>query len=578
MKLKMKLKPRGLWIGTRRRAVAAALILLPAFFALSCGQTPPGKGAGEIGSAGANSIAANANGENTNPVNAQPGTVRFRIETVAGNLEVPWSIVFAPDGRMLFTERPGRIRVIEGGRLRPAPLAVIQDVEPTGESGLMGLALHPQFAQNRQLYLAYAYRQQKEQLVRVVRFTETASGLSERKVIIEAIPAAQYHAGTRLRFGPDGKLYITTGDATDRNLAQQFNSLAGKTLRLNDDGTVPPDNPFVNQPNTRPEIYSLGHRNAQGLDFQPGTNLMFQTEHGPSGFDGLGGGDEVNIVERGKNYGWPTVHHRDSRPGLESPLLEYTPALAPASGTFYRGAVATGFPQFRGNFFFGNLRCECIIRVVLNGRRVISQERLLEKQYGRIRDIVEGPDGAIYFSTSNRDGRGKPAKDDDRILRLIPIGDSNTSPAKTGLRSSSESPIRKIDFNEISYPDYPEYDSMKYVKTKRGEAGPAYVAYGDVTGDGMEEAMLVLALESRGSAIPYIIYIYTLDKGRPKYLWNFETGDRADGGIRSVYADMGELVDLLQKSDSSRTQTAKSLAFASGQDDFCKRSSSRTLW
>jgi glucose/arabinose dehydrogenase len=158
MKLKRKLKPCGLWIGTRQRAVAAALLLLPAFFALSCGQTPPGKGAGEIGSAGANSIAANANGENTNPVNAQPGTVRFRIETVAGNLEVPWSIVFAPDGRMLFTERPGRIRVIEDGRLRPVPLAVIQDVEPTGESGLMGLALHPQFAQNRQLYLAYAYQ------------------------------------------------------------------------------------------------------------------------------------------------------------------------------------------------------------------------------------------------------------------------------------------------------------------------------------------------------------------------------------------------------------------------------------
>jgi glucose/arabinose dehydrogenase len=350
--------------------------------------------------------------------------VQFRVETVAGNLEVPWSIVFAPDGRMLFTERPGRIRVIEAGQLRPAPLATIQDVEPTGESGLMGLTLHPQFAQTRLLYLAYAYRQQKDQLVRVVRYRETASGLDERRVIIEGIPAAQYHAGTRLRFGPDGKLYITTGDATDPDLAQQLDSLAGKTLRLNDDGTAPPDNPFVKQAGARPEIFSLGHRNAQGLDFQPGTNLMFQTEHGPSGFDGPGGGDEVNIVERGKNYGWPLVHHRDTRAGLESPLLEYTPAVAPASGMFYRGGannVAGGFSQFRGNFFFGNLRAECIIRVVLDGRRVVSQERLLEKQYGRIRDIAEGPDGAIYFSTSNRDGRGKPTKDDDRILRLVPV-------------------------------------------------------------------------------------------------------------------------------------------------------------
>lgn len=399
------------------------MLLACALQVISCSTPPPGRGAGEIASTSASEAAANASvEESTNAANAQTGTVQFRVETVAGNLEVPWSIVFAPDGRMLFTERPGRIRVIEGGRLRPEPLATIQDVEPTGESGLMGLTLHPQFAQTRLLYLAYAYRSQKAQLVRVVRYRETASGLDERRMIIEGIPAAQYHAGTRLRFGPDAKLYITTGDATDRTLAQQLDSLAGKTLRLNDDGTVPPDNPFVKQAGARPEIFSFGHRNAQGLDFQPGTNLMFQTEHGPSGFDGPGGGDEVNIIERGHNYGWPLVHHRDTRAGMESPLLEYTPAIAPASGMFYRGgAGAAGFPQFRGNFFFGNLRGECIVRVVLDGRRVVSQERLLENQYGRIRDLAEGPDGALYFSTSNRDGRGQPARDDDRILRLVAV-------------------------------------------------------------------------------------------------------------------------------------------------------------
>lgn len=364
---------------------------------IACHRAPPeGKGAGE-------------------PMTA--GAVRFRVETIAGGLTVPWSIVFVPDGRILFTERPGRVRVIESGKLRPEPLATINDVEPSGESGLMGMTLHPQFAGNHLLYLAYAYRA-GGQRVRVVRFKETSGGLVDRKVIIEEIPAAANHAGCRLRFGPDGKLYITTGDATERALAQQLDSLAGKTLRLNDDGTVPPDNPFVGQAGVRAEIWSYGHRNAQGLDWQPGTNVMFQTEHGPSGFDGPGGGDEFNLVERGKNYGWPVIHHQATSAGMEAPLLEYTPAVAPASGMFYRGAV---FPEWRGNYFFGCLRGQCVIRVVLDGRRVVSQERLLVEDYGRIRDVAEGPDGTIYFSTSNRDGRGRAASDDDRILRLVPL-------------------------------------------------------------------------------------------------------------------------------------------------------------
>ncbi|MET0623550.1 MAG: PQQ-dependent sugar dehydrogenase [Pyrinomonadaceae bacterium] len=340
----------------------------------------------------------------------------FRVETVVSNLEVPWSIVFAPDGRMLFTERPGRVRVYERGSLRPEPLAVIDDVESESESGLMGLALHPDFARNRLLYLAYAYGGDGVR-VRVVRFRETDAGLAERKLIIEDIPAAQFHAGTRLRFGPDGKLYVTTGDAGEKELGQQLDTLAGKTLRLNDDGTVPEDNPFVGRAGARPEIWTYGHRNSQGLDFQPSTGLMFQTEHGPSGFDGPGGGDEVNIVERGKNYGWAAIHHRETRAGMESPLLEYTPACAPASAEFYRGSALA---RFRGNFFFGCLRGEGLQRVVLDGRKVLSEERLFRGEYGRIREVVEGPDGALYFSTSNRDGRGRPTSNDDRIMRIVP--------------------------------------------------------------------------------------------------------------------------------------------------------------
>jgi glucose/arabinose dehydrogenase len=316
---------------------------------------------------------------------------------------------------MLVTERQGRVRVVKNGQLQREPFFTVPDVEQSGESGLMDISLHPQFGTNRYLYLCYAYKGEGQR-VKVVRYTEDGQSLKQDKVIIENIPAAQYHAGCRARFGPDGKLYVTTGDATDRNLAQRMDSLAGKTLRLNDDGTIPSDNPFMGQANTRTEIWSYGHRNAQGLAWQPGSGLMFQTEHGPSGFDGPGGGDEVNIVERGKNYGWPTVHHRQVQAGMESPLLEYTPAVAPASGMFYNGSA---FPQFKGNFFFGGLRGERIVRVVLDGRKVVSQENLLEKKYGRIREVAEGPDGAIYFSTSNRDGRGNPTNDDDRIIRLV---------------------------------------------------------------------------------------------------------------------------------------------------------------
>jgi glucose/arabinose dehydrogenase len=365
---------------------------------IACSHVPAGRGAGEI---------------ETSP---QTRT-SFKVETVIPNLEVVWSMVWAPDGRMFFTERPGRVRVFANGKLQPQPIFVVPDVEPRGESGLMSIALHPQFGSNHLLYLAYAYSE-NGQRVRVVRYRETPNGFVDPTVIIENIPAAQFHAGCRLRFGPDGKLYVTTGDATDREIAQQLNSLGGKILRLNDDGTVPTDNPFVGRSDARPEIWAYGSRNSQGIDFQPGTNLLWETEHGPSGFDGPGGGDEVNIIERGKNYGWPVVHHRASHEGMESPLLEYTPACAPGSGMFYRGSQ---LPQFKGNFFFGCLRGERIIRVVTNGRLVVSQENLLEKKYGRIRDIAEGPDGYIYFSTSNRDGRGTPAADDDRILRLVPV-------------------------------------------------------------------------------------------------------------------------------------------------------------
>ncbi|MEO8042461.1 MAG: PQQ-dependent sugar dehydrogenase [Acidobacteriota bacterium] len=346
------------------------------------------------------------------------GQTRFRVETVAADLEVPWGFAFLPNKNLLFTERPGRVRLIENGKLRTEPVYVVPDVEPSSESGLMDISIHPNFSTNNFVYLAYAYNSDGKR-VKVVRYKFDGKTFIEPKTIVENIPGAPNHAGTRARIGPDGKLYVTTGDSTDWNLAQDNNSLAGKTLRLNDDGSVPTDNPFVGRSGYRPEIFSTGHRNPQGLAWQPGSGLMFETEHGPSGFEGRGGGaDEMNIVERGKNYGWPTIYGNRTQAGLESPLLEYSPACAPASGMFYN---ADAFPAFKGNFFFGCLRGTRIIRVVLDGRKVVSQENLLSGTYGRIREVAGGPDGYIYFSTSNRDGRGSPAKDDDRILRIVPV-------------------------------------------------------------------------------------------------------------------------------------------------------------
>lgn len=343
--------------------------------------------------------------------------VKFRVETVATGLEVPWALAWLPNGDMLITERPGRVRIIEKGKLRLDPIFTVPDVEPSGESGLMDITLHPDFTKNNFLYIGYAYNQDGKR-VKVVRYLLKDGKFTEPKIIIDNIPGAPNHAGMRCRFGPDKKLYIVTGDSTDWPLAQKLDSLAGKTLRLNDDGTIPADNPFLKTPNARAEIWTYGNRNPQGIAWQPGSGLLFETEHGPSTFEGKGsGGDEVNILEAGKNYGWPEIHHTEKRDGMESPLLEYSPACAPASAMFYDASI---FAPFKGNFFFGCLRGARIIRVVLDGRRVVSQENLLEGSVGRIRAVEPGPDGFIYFTTSNRDGRGTAVKDDDRILRMVP--------------------------------------------------------------------------------------------------------------------------------------------------------------
>lgn len=344
----------------------------------------------------------------------QSASDEYSIEVFAENLTVPWSIAWTDKDRMLVNERTGKIRIIQNGKLLDAPLLEVKEVSVGSEEGLMGLAVDPNYSENKFIYISYAYGKGNDMYIKVVRYKDNGNNLSDELVLIDKIPGAKNHAGCRLRFGPDGKLYITTGDATDRDIAQELDNLGGKILRINSDGSIPSDNPFPNS-----LVWSYGHRNPQGIDFFPGTSVLWSTEHGPSGFDGPGGGDEVNVIVKGGNYGWPIVSHNGSKEGMISPVLEFTPAEAPASGMFYKSGIIS---QFKNNYFFGCLRGRGIIRVVVdekNPEKVTSFEKMKDVSYGRIREIAEGPDGAIYFSTSNKDGRGNPATNDDRIFRIV---------------------------------------------------------------------------------------------------------------------------------------------------------------
>jgi aldose sugar dehydrogenase len=344
----------------------------------------------------------------------------FKVETVTEGLEVPWGIEFLPDRSILVTERPGRLRIVRNGKLDPKPIPGLPTVAARGEGGLMDVALHPNFSQNRWLYLAYTIEGDGGLLqTRVSRFRLSDKGLTDKLDIFPGIPgtAGNTHFGSRLVFGRDGKLYITLGERGEPKRAQDLNNLNGKTLRLNDDGTVPKDNPYVGRSDARPEIFSFGHRNSQGIAIQPKTGAIFQTEHGPSGYDGRQGGDEVNVVEAGKNYGWPNISYNRQAPGQLPPLLLYQDAIAPSGATFYTGK---SFPQWQGNFFFTNLRGRRLTRVALDGIKVLGQEQLLQQQYGRLRDVKQGPDGFLYITTSDNDGYGEGRSGGDRIIRLVP--------------------------------------------------------------------------------------------------------------------------------------------------------------
>ncbi len=347
--------------------------------------------------------------------------IKFKMETFVKGVEVPWDMVFTSKDRMLFTERAGRVRQVVKGQLRNEPVAIIDNVISIGgENGLMGICLHPDYADNKFIYLAFGCKKYGEPNdVRVVRYVDAGNKLESPTVIIKGFPCGANHAGCSVRFGPDGKLYITTGEAYKKLTAKDLSSYGGKLLRINGDGTVPTDNPFVSAEykakGAKPEIWSYGHRNSQGIDWHPVTKELYSSEHGPSGSDAPGGGDEFNHLHVGHNYGWPDVHHAMTNDISDPPLVEYTPSVAPASGVFYTGSL---FPELKGAFLSGFLRGKALVAFHVDGDKIVKQETLV-KDLGRIRPVIVGPDGAIYFATSNKDGRGRPDAEDDRIFRLV---------------------------------------------------------------------------------------------------------------------------------------------------------------
>jgi aldose sugar dehydrogenase len=341
------------------------------------------------------------------------------VQTMARGLDHPWALAFLPDGRILVTERPGRMRLIaKDGTLSP-PLGGVPKVFASGQGGLHDVVLDRSFAQNHTAYFCYAEPvdgRGRTVLARARLLDEGTPRLDAVQVIFrQAGPLSSgNHFGCRIVQTADDNLFLTTGDHfTTRDQAQNLGDDLGKIIRIRPDGSVPPDNPFVGRAGAKPEIWSYGHRNAQGLVLDPATGKLWEHEHGPRG------GDEVNIIEKGKNYGWPVIgygidysgakiHESTHKPGMEQPLKYWVPSIAPSGMTFYTGDL---FAAWRGSLFLGALVSQVLVRLEIDGDKVVKEERLLQQLRERIRDVRQGPDGALWLATDNSSGR---------ILRLAP--------------------------------------------------------------------------------------------------------------------------------------------------------------
>ena len=339
----------------------------------------------------------------------------FHLATIARGLSHPWSLAFLPNGDMLVTERIGRLRIVRNGELDPTPISGVPEVGLGGQAGLLDIALHPQFAENRLIYLSYTAAGEGGNGTVVARARFAEDRLADLETLLEVSPRAPWgrHFGSRFLFGRDGYLYITVGEHGSSDRAQDLSDLAGSVIRITDDGGVPPDNPFVDRPGARPEIYTYGNRNPQGLAMHPETGQIWEAEHGPKG------GDEVNILVAGKNYGWPVITYGRSysgarigegteKPGMAQPLRFWTPSISPSGMAFYTG---DDFPSWRGNLFLGALTGRALVRLELDGTTVVHEERLLLDYGQRIRDVRQGPDGRLYLLMDASNGA---------LLRLDP--------------------------------------------------------------------------------------------------------------------------------------------------------------
>ena len=341
---------------------------------------------------------------------------KIRIVEVIRGLEHPWGMAFLPDGRILVTERPGRLRLVENGQLVPKPVSGLPTIVAQGQGGLLDVALHPRFAENQLVYIAYTSARERGISTDVARAKLVGAELEDVQVIFRGNRGTTTgrHFGSRLVFDGKGFLYIGLGDHGQMDRAQDSADHAGSVIRIHDDGRIPADNPYQQQSDWLPEIYSIGNRNVQGAALHPVSGELWTHEHGPQG------GDEINIIRAGRNYGWPVITygvnygigtrigigtHKD---GMEQPLYQWTPSIAPSGMTFYSGDT---FPNWHGDLFVGALRGQMLVRLTLEGEQVVAEERMLQNQVGRIRDVRQGPDGFIYLLTDARNGA---------LLRLEP--------------------------------------------------------------------------------------------------------------------------------------------------------------